>query len=80
MAYFEKAISMGERYGFYNNLSDIYISMIDLYTDLNEYESAEIAGEKAIKYANLIVFPESLQIILQLEDDKSIILKFPLLV
>ena len=54
LAYFEKAISMGERYGFYNNLSDIYISMIDLYTDLNEYESAEIAGEKAIKYANLI--------------------------
>ena len=54
LAYFERAISMGERYGFYNNLSDIYISMIDLYTDLNEYEAAEIAGEKAIKYANLI--------------------------
>ena len=54
LIYFERAISMGERYGFYNNLSDIYISMIDLYTELNEYEAAEIAGEKAIKYANLI--------------------------
>jgi len=54
LIYFERAISMGEQYGFYNNLSDIYISMIDLYTELNEYEAAEIAGEKAIKYANLI--------------------------
>ena len=54
LIYFERAISMGERYGFYNNLSDIYISMIDLYTELNEYEAAEIAGEKAIKYGNLI--------------------------
>ncbi len=54
LTYFERAISMGEQYGFYNNLSDIYISMIDLYTELNEYESAEIVGDNAIKYANLI--------------------------
>ena len=54
LAYFQRALSMGEQYGFYNNLSDIYISLIDLYTDLNEYEAAEIAGDKAIKYARLI--------------------------
>lgn len=54
LKYFQRAISMGERYGFYNNLSDIYISLVDLYTGLNQYEAAEIAGEKAIKYADLI--------------------------
>ena len=54
LKYFERAISMGERYGFFNNLSDIYISLVDLYTELNQYEAAEVAGEQAIKYANLI--------------------------
>jgi two-component sensor histidine kinase len=54
LKYFERAISMGEQYGFFNNLSDIYISLVDLYIDLNQYEAAEVAGEQAIKYANLI--------------------------
>ena len=54
LKYFERAISMGERYGFFNNLSDIYISLVDLYTELNQYEAAEVAGEQAIRYANLI--------------------------
>ena len=54
LMYFKQAISIGEQYGFYNNLSDIYISLVDLYTELNQYEEAELAGQKAIKYANLI--------------------------
>lgn len=54
LRYFQHAISIGERYGFYNNLSDIYISLVDLYTDLNQYEEAERAGQEAIRYANLI--------------------------
>lgn len=54
LRYFLRALSMGERYGFFNNLSDIYISLVDLYTGLNQYEAAEIAGQQAIKYADLI--------------------------
>ncbi len=54
LRYFQRALSMAERYGFNNNLSDIYISLVDLYTELNQYEAAEVAGEQAIKYANLI--------------------------
>ena len=52
--YYEHAIAIGERYGFYNNLSDIYISLIDLYAFLNEFEKAESAGKNAIKYAQLL--------------------------
>ncbi len=52
--YFEHSIAIGERYGFYNNLSDIYISEVDLYTFLNEFEKAKIAGENAVKYAELL--------------------------
>ena len=54
LRYFKHAIAIGERYGFYNNLSDINISLVDLYTDLNDYDAAEMAGQEAIKYANLI--------------------------
>ena len=52
--YFEHSIAIGERYGFYNNLSDVYISEVDLYTYLNEFEKAEIAGKNAVKYAELL--------------------------
>ena len=52
--YYEHAIAIGERYGFYNNLSDIYISLIELYAFLNEFGKAELAGENAIKYAKLL--------------------------
>ena len=54
LVYFKKAISIGEQYGFYNNLSDINISLVDLYTELNEYDEAYLAGQEAVKYANLI--------------------------
>ena len=54
LQYFEHAKAIGERYGFYNNLSDIYISLVDLNTYLKKYKEAEIAGENAIKYAKLL--------------------------
>jgi two-component sensor histidine kinase len=52
--YFEHALIIGERYGFYNNLSDVYISLIDLYAFLGEFEKATDAGQNALKYANLL--------------------------
>ena len=52
--YFEHAIAMGERYGFYNNLSDVYISLVDLYAYFKEYEKAREAGEMALKYARFL--------------------------
>jgi len=52
--YFQHSLAIGERYGFYNNLSDVYISLIDLYAQLNKFEEAEKASENAIKYAELL--------------------------
>ncbi len=52
--YYEHAIAIGERYGFYNNLSDVYISQVDLFAYLNKFKEAEEAGIKAIKFAELL--------------------------
>lgn len=52
--YYEHSIVVGERYGFYNNLSDVYISLVDLNTYLNQFEKAEEAGIDALKYAELL--------------------------
>ena len=54
LKYYNQATAIGERYGFYNNLSDIYISLVDLYAYLNEFDKAEAAGMKAVKYADLL--------------------------
>lgn len=54
LEYYDQAIVIGERYGFYNNLSDVYISLVDLYPNLNEYAKAEEAGQQAVKYADLL--------------------------
>lgn len=54
LRYYEYAITIGERYGFYNNLSDIYISLVDLYAYLNRFEEAAEAGQNAVKYAELL--------------------------
>ncbi|NNJ88758.1 MAG: tetratricopeptide repeat protein [Eudoraea sp.] len=48
--HFEHAIAIGERYGFYNNLSDVYISLAELYGKQNKYLEAEEAALKAISY------------------------------
>lgn len=52
--YYEQSIIIGERYGFYNNLSDVYISLVDLYSFLGDFENAMEAGRNAIKYAELL--------------------------
>ncbi|MDC6352253.1 tetratricopeptide repeat protein [Zeaxanthinibacter sp. PT1] len=52
--YYEHAIAIGERYGFYNNLSDVYISMVDLHSFTNNYQKAERFGLKALEFANLL--------------------------
>ena len=54
LKYFQHAIAIGERYGFYNNLSDIYMLLLDLYYNQNELEKAREAGESALKYAELL--------------------------
>ena len=54
LTYYKHSIAIGERYGFYNNLSDAYISLIDLYTFLDQYEDAEKSGTQALKYARLL--------------------------
>lgn len=52
--YYTRSISIGERYGFYNNLSDVYISLVDLYSFLKQIDRAYEAGENALKYAYLL--------------------------
>lgn len=54
LAYYNRSIEMGEQYGFYNNLSDVYISLVDLYAYLKQFEAAESAGAYAVKYAELL--------------------------
>ncbi len=54
LTYYKHSIAIGERYGFYNNLSDTYISLTDLYTFLGQYEDAEDSGIQALKYAGLL--------------------------
>ena len=54
LRYYDYSIAIGERYGFYNNLSDVYISLVDLYAYLNRFEEAAEAGDNALKYAELL--------------------------
>lgn len=52
--YYNQSITIGERYGFYNNLSDVYISLTELYTYLLDFPNAEKAGVNSLKYAQLL--------------------------
>lgn len=52
--YFEKSINIGKKYGFYNNLSDTYIALSDLYNQVGDYMEAEKSGLEALKYAELL--------------------------
>ena len=54
LLHYEHAVEIGERYGFFNNLSDIYISLVDLYAYLGEFKKAEAASTSALKYADLL--------------------------
>jgi len=52
--YYNRSIKMGEQYGFYNNLSDVYISLADLHNSIGNYTQAQKAGLNAVKYAELL--------------------------
>lgn len=52
--YYSHSVAIGERYGFYNNLSDVYISLVELYSYSNKFDLAGKAGVNAIKYAELL--------------------------
>lgn len=52
--YFMKSIAIGEKYGFYNNLTDTYIALSDLYNKSGDYIEAEKSGLEALKYAELL--------------------------
>lgn len=51
---FNHSIAMGDRYGFYNNLSDTYISLINMFAELGEFEEASLAVESAVEWAERI--------------------------
>ncbi|MEO9893187.1 histidine kinase dimerization/phosphoacceptor domain -containing protein [Aurantibacter sp.] len=52
--YLNHSIAIGERYGFYNNLSDGYILLAELHSNLNEFDEALKAAMNALKYAELL--------------------------
>jgi two-component sensor histidine kinase len=52
--YFEKSIQIGEKYGFYNNLSDSYIALSELYAKKGDFQAAISSGMEALKYAELL--------------------------
>lgn len=54
LLYFQRSTQMGKQYGFYNNLSDTYIALTDLYLALEDFENAETSGKEALKYAELL--------------------------
>jgi two-component sensor histidine kinase len=54
LKYYEQSIVIGQRYGFYNNLADVYISLIDLYSFLGKFNKGEQATSSAIKYSQLL--------------------------
>ncbi len=52
--FFEKSIQIGEKYGFYNNLSDNHISLSELYVKKGDFQGAISSGMEALKYAELL--------------------------
>ena len=52
--YFQRSIQIGEKYGFYNNLSDTYIALSELNVQRGEFEEAISSGRQALKYAELL--------------------------
>jgi two-component system, sensor histidine kinase PdtaS len=52
--YFQKSILIGEKYGFYNNLSDSYIALSELYAQKGNFDKAVNSGKEALKYAALL--------------------------
>jgi two-component sensor histidine kinase len=53
-AYFEKSVKIGEKYGFYNNLSDSYIALSELNAQQGKFREAISSGMEALKFAELV--------------------------
>ncbi|HSI75154.1 MAG TPA: tetratricopeptide repeat protein [Lunatimonas sp.] len=54
LTYFQRSVMIGEKYGFYNNLSDTYIALTELYSQMGDFEMADKSGQNALKYAELL--------------------------
>ncbi|MCB0685793.1 MAG: hypothetical protein KDC53_04690 [Saprospiraceae bacterium] len=54
LLYFDRSNEISLKYGFYNNLSDTYISLTDLFMETKEYAQATSASKEAIKYASIL--------------------------
>ncbi len=54
LSYFLRSIEIGTQYGFYNNLSDTYIALTELYRQTADFKNSEISGKEALKYAELL--------------------------
>ncbi|MFM9910853.1 MAG: tetratricopeptide repeat protein, partial [Chitinophagaceae bacterium] len=52
--YFKLALAQSERFQFYNNLADIYISLSELYSMTGNYSKAESNAEEAVRYSGLL--------------------------
>ncbi|WP_162343601.1 histidine kinase dimerization/phosphoacceptor domain -containing protein [Cyclobacterium salsum] len=52
--HFEKSIAIGERFGFYNNLSDVYIALTSLQIKKGALDRAEKSAYLALEYARLL--------------------------
>ena len=54
VGYFQRSIEIGERYGFYNNLSDTFIALANLHSKKEAYAEARESGLEALRYAELL--------------------------
>ncbi|SFB24957.1 Two-component sensor histidine kinase, contains HisKA and HATPase domains [Algoriphagus aquimarinus] len=54
LEYFQHSVQLGERYGFYNNLSDTFIALANLQSKMENYSEANISGLEALRYAELL--------------------------
>lgn len=54
LPYFQRSSEIGNKYGFYNNLSDTYIALTELYSKIGDFRNAEQSGKEALKYAELL--------------------------
>ncbi|MEP0714269.1 tetratricopeptide repeat protein [Algoriphagus sp.] len=54
LPYFQRSVELGERYGFYNNLSDTFIALANVQAKLGDYSEAQQSGLEALRYAKLL--------------------------
>ncbi|MEB2782260.1 tetratricopeptide repeat protein [Algoriphagus sp. C2-6-M1] len=54
LEYFQQSVQLGERYGFYNNLSDTFIALSNLQSKMGFYSEAQKSGLEALRYAELL--------------------------